>query len=114
MKDARDRGFKRDANYSDDEDPVFEPSAATKQRMQTDKRYYSRFISPFMEDLQFRTSAHLAEVIHHLCDYWPDGADDDGHGSDKAYYMVYCKLQELYYEDSKARHMRDVHGEAET
>ena len=110
LEEARKFGFKRDANYSDDEDPEFEPSAKTKALMDSNPRYYSRFISPFMEDLKFRSSSDLAEVVEYLCQYFPDDDADGSYGYDKAQYMVYCKLQELYYADSKRRHMESAHG----
>ena len=109
LSEARQRGFKRDANYSDDEAPVFEPSQRTKELMENDKRYYSIFISPYMEDLKFRSSSDLAEVVEYLCEYFPDDGEENS-GYDKAQYMVYCKLQELYYADSKRRHMEEHEG----
>ena len=44
--------------------------------MDENKRYFSRFISPFMEDLKFRSSSDLAEVVEYLCQNFPDGDDD--------------------------------------
>ena len=104
LGEAKARGFARQSNDFDrpDVEPVFVLDEATEALKSSDDVFRSRFISPFLEDLRFRTSADLAEVIKYLVASFPS---DQGAGSEKAEYLVYCKLQELYYADSEKRHL---------